>query len=241
MSPLSNSAHLRLTISLAEPHVNYLSALFWNYEHLDELFPEYLFTLHCSMRATVPLLEAAAARSEVLSSADPVAAKLTPYFLQHAREELHHDEWLLEDMQAVGIDTTAVLRRLPPADVAEMIGAQHYWVRHAHPISVLGCFAVLEGDPPQKETLNRVMRERGIPQEALRTLLKHAELDPHHSSDLDRVLDDLPLEHDHLELLGISSLHTIEQLGGILRRLLVEAGHPGLSSTSPSIVTQAAG
>jgi hypothetical protein len=230
MSALAHSAHLRLTIRLAEPYLNYFSDLFWTYDRLDELFPEYLFALHTSMRATVPLLHAAAARSETLAETDPVAARLTPYFLNHAREELHHDEWLLEDMEVLGIDPTSVQTRLPPADVARMIGAQYYWLNHAHPITLLGCFAVLEGDPPQVNTLNAVVQRTGMPKAAMRTLFKHAQLDPHHSADLDRVLDDLPLTQYHINLLGISSLHTVDQLGGLLCRLLAEAGHPEVSS-----------
>ena len=82
MTGLSHSARLRLTISLAEPYLNRLSGLFWTYQHLNELFPEYLFTLHTSMRSTVPLLEAAAARAQSLAPNDPVAARLVPYFLE---------------------------------------------------------------------------------------------------------------------------------------------------------------
>lgn len=228
MSALSNSERIRLTISLAEPYLNHLSQLFWTYEHLEQLFPEYLFTLHTSMRSTVPMLEAAAARCAALAHNDSVAARLIPYFNEHAREELHHDEWLLEDMEFLGIDPAIVMRRLPPVGVAQMIGAQYYWLHHAHPITVLGCFAVLEGDPPQAETLDAVVERTGMPKGALRTLYKHAQLDPHHRADLDRALDGLPLTADHLALLGTSSLHAVEQLGSILYRLLAEAGHPEL-------------
>jgi heme oxygenase-like protein len=232
MTSLGHSARLRLTISLAEPYLNHLSHLFWTYEHLDELFPEYLFTLHTSMRSTVPMLEAAAARSRALAPSDPVAAQLVPYFLEHAREELHHDDWLLEDMKVLGISPAVVQKRLPPPGVAQMIGAQYYWIQHAHPVTVLGCFAVLEGSPPEVQTLDDIVERVGIPRAALRTLYTHAQLDPQHRADLDRVLDDLPLSPDHLALLGTSALHAVEQLGSILFTLLAEVGHPEVSGSS---------
>ncbi|HEV8177656.1 MAG TPA: iron-containing redox enzyme family protein [Gemmatimonadales bacterium] len=234
MTGLSHSEKLRLTISLAQPYLNHLSHLFWTYQHLDELFPEYLFTLHTSMRSTVPMLEAAAARSRTLAPNDQVAARLVPYFLEHAREELHHDDWLLEDMKALGIDPATVLKRQPTVGVAQMIGAQYYWLYHAHPVTVLGCFAVLEGSPPEVETLDAVVERSGIPKASLRTLYKHAQLDPHHRDDLDRVLDDLPLAPDHVALLGTSALHAVEQLGGILSTLLAGAGHPEISDPRTS-------
>jgi hypothetical protein len=215
-----HSGRLRLTISLAGARVEDLSWAFWTHPRLAEIFPDYLQTLYASMRATVPLLELAAERARAVADADPVAAALAPYFIQHAREELHHDSWLLEDMELLGLDSAAARNAPGPADVAAMIGAQYYWLQYAHPVSLLGCFAVLEGSPPEAEMLDRVAERTGIPRAALRTLYKHAQLDPHHRDDLDQLLDSLPLAPEHSALLGISALTTVDQLGGILERLI---------------------
>jgi hypothetical protein len=215
-----HSGRLRLTIRLAGGRVEDLSWRFWTHPQLRELFPEYLRTLYASMRATVPLLELAAERSRALAMADPVAAALVPYFVQHAREELHHDVWLLEDMELLGLDPSAARDAAGPADVAAMIGSQYYWLHYAHPGALLGCFAVLEGSPPEVEMLDEVAGRAGIPRAAFRTLYKHAQLDPHHRDDLDAVLDSLPLTPEQSALLGISALTTVDQLGGILERLV---------------------
>jgi hypothetical protein len=215
-----HSTRLRLTIRLAAPPLAELSWRFWTHPRLAEIFPEYLLTLYASMRATVPLLEAGAKRLRIMAADDPVAAALVPYFEEHAREELHHDDWLLEDMALLGMDPAVARARHAPPDVAAMIGAQYYWMYYSHPISLLGCFAVLEGSPPETDMLDDVVRRTGIPREALRTLYKHALLDPHHRDDLDAVLDDLPLDPEHSEILGISALTVMDQLGGILERLL---------------------
>lgn len=215
-----HSARLRLTIRLAAPALAQLSWRFWNHPRLAEIFPEYLLTLYASMRATVPLLHAGARRSRAMAADDPVAAALVPYFEEHAREELHHDDWLLEDMALLGMDPVAAKQRHAPADVAAMIGTQLYWMEYSHPICLLGCFAVLEGSPPETEMLDEVASRAGIPKGGLRTLYKHALLDPHHRDDLDAVLDQLPLEPNHSAMAGISALTTMDQLGGILERLL---------------------
>jgi Iron-containing redox enzyme len=215
-----HSGRLRLTIRLAAARVEDLSWSFWTHPRLSEIFPEYLRTLYPSMRATVPLLELAAERARARAETDPVAAALVPYFVQHAREELHHDDWLLEDMELLGLDSAAARSAPGPADVAAMIGTQYYWLQYAHPIALLGCFAVLEGSPPEVEMLDRVAERTGMSRAALRTLYKHAQLDPHHRDDLDAQLDSLPLTPEHSELLGISALTTVAQLGGILERLV---------------------
>jgi Iron-containing redox enzyme len=176
------------------------------------------------MRATVPLLDAARKRARSLASRDHVAAQLLPYLLKHAREELHHDDWLLEDMELLGIDRAAVLGRIPPPDVAAMIGTQYYWLYHAHPVGVLGCFAVLEGMPPTVEMLDGIAANARIPKRGLRTLYKHAQLDPHHRDDLNDVLDGLPLQRWHSTLLGVSAVTVVGQLSAILERLVDGSG-----------------
>jgi hypothetical protein len=218
-----HSGRLRLTIRLAAPRIDALSRRFWDHPRLRVIFPEYLLTLYASMRATVPLLEAGAARARSLGPADPVAAALVPYYVEHAREELHHDDWLLEDMATLGMDPDVARTRHAPADVAAMIGTQYYWLHYSHPVALLGCFAVLEGSPPEVEVLERVAARTGIPDSAFRTLHKHATLDPHHRDDLDAVLDELPLTAEHASIVGVSALTVMDQLGVILERLLA---HP---------------
>jgi hypothetical protein len=215
-----HSGRLRLTIQLAASRIDSLSRRFWEHPRLRDIFPEYLLTLYASMRATVPLLEAGAERARMLAPTDPVAAGLVPYFVEHAREELHHDDWLLEDMVSLDIDPALARTRHAPADVAAMIGAQYYWVQYSHPVALLGCFAVLEGSPPEIEMLDQVAARSGIPAPAFRTLHKHAVLDPHHRDDLDAVLDELPLAPAHAAIVGLSALTVIDQLGDILERLL---------------------
>lgn len=215
-----HSARLRLTIQLAAPRIDILSRRFWDHPRLRDIFPEYLLTLYASMRATVPLLEAGAERARSLAPSDAVAAGLVPYFSEHAREELHHDDWLLEDMAALGLDPERARTRHAPPDVAAMVGTQSYWLQYSHPICLMGCFAVLEGSPPEVEVLDRVAARTGIPAAAFRTLHKHAILDPHHRDDLDAVLDELPLTPEHAAIAGLSALAVIDQLGVILERLL---------------------
>ena len=219
---------LRLKIRLAEPGLDAVSRELWEHPAVGAALPEYLFSLWSSMRATLPLLEAAARRAGELAPADPLGAGLVPYLLKHAEEERGHDDWLLEDMEGLGIPRSQVLARLPPPDVAALVGAQYYFIAHAHPVALLGCFAVLEGSPLTEPDLAGLAERAGVPRPLLRTLDKHALLDPHHRDDLDALLDGLPLGPDHEALLGLSALTTVEQLGGIVERLLeVARNGPG--------------
>jgi hypothetical protein len=143
---------------------------------------------------------------------DPTSALLAGYFPKHMVEERDHELWLLDDLAALGIDKRRVLDRVPNRAIASMVGAQYYWIFHAHPVALLGFFAVLEGHPPTIEHLRTVQRRTGLPAEAFRMLTYHADVDQEHAEELYALLDRLPLSDWHTELVGVSALHTIAML-----------------------------
>ena len=230
--PLSASGRLRLKIALAEGALGAVTRAFWTHPRVRRALPEYLSSLYWSMQATVPLLHTAAARCRELGASDRVATRLRPYFLEHAREERDHDRWLLEDIEALGGSASLVTSAAPPADVASMIGAQYFWLRHAHPVALLGCFAVLEGRPLSPADVDGFAARARVPRSGLRTLYKHADLDPGHRDDLDAIVDALPLSSAQETLTGLSALTVCEQLAGILGRLYAIAESRGRETAS---------
>lgn len=171
-------------------------------------------------------METALARARTLRR-DPVAAGLASYLASHVVEERHHDEWLLADLEVLGWPRSRVAERLPSPTVAELVGAQYYWMRFVHPVALLGYIAVLEGNPPTEPQLAAVRIRTHLPAKAFRTFVKHARLDPHHRDDLDRVMDGLPLTPAHRQLLGASALHSIHLLSASLEDLLAEPAWAG--------------
>jgi hypothetical protein len=76
----------------------------------------------------------------------------------------------------------------------------------------------MEGYPPTPELIELLVARTGYPREAFRTYLEHAELDPGHRDHLDRLLDELPLQPRHEEIVGISAIAT----AGLAARSLEE-------------------
>jgi hypothetical protein len=85
-----------------------------------ELYAEYLFAMHCIIRASVPLMQAARERALTMGETDPVAAGLADYLGTHIPEEMHHDDWLLRDLEVLGSDRDVVLARIPSLAVARL-------------------------------------------------------------------------------------------------------------------------
>lgn len=192
----------------------------WSHPRLGALFPEYLLRVHTIVRASVPLMELGRDRAQELAPTDAVAAGVARYLTRHIREERHHDDWLLEDLGALGVEARSVLDRLPSPTVAELVGAQYYWIRHHHPVMLLGYIAVLEGTPPVADHVEDVIRRTRLPRAAFRTILKHADLDPHHRDALDRALDALPLSEDQSAAIAVSAFTTSRLLGESLTELI---------------------
>jgi len=211
---------LQRKIGWAYPRLARASEAFWRHPSLADLYLDYLHSLHGLMRASVPLMEAALNRSHERAPSDPVAASLVDYFTRHIPEELGHDLWVLEDLEALGIDRAEAVRRIPSPGIAAAIGSQYYWIHHVHPIGLLGYVAVVEGNPPSPESLEEIVSGSGLPAEAFQTLFKHARLDPLHRDELFAFLDTLPLEPEDAALLGVSALSTVGALSAVFETLM---------------------
>jgi hypothetical protein len=223
----ANSALLRAKIELLMPRLFTLSARVWDSPALGELYPRYLCALHSAIRATVPLMETALERSRALADAgDPVAAGTADYLARHIREERGHDEWLRQDLAAIGRDPDEPLRTMPTAGAADLVGAQYYWIRHHHPVCLLGHIAVLEGYPPSPDFADLLQRRTGYPADGFRTLRRHAALDIRHRDELMRAIDRLPLAPEHHTALGVSALHTLRATSVLFEEILATAPGP---------------
>ncbi len=216
----AHSDALRLKLNLAAGEYDQAGRAFWRHQRLAELIPDYLFLIHSIIRASVPLMERARDRAAMLAAKDPVAASLAEYLGQHVNEERHHDDWLLDDLEELGVSREAVWSRMPSAIVAALVGAQYYWIFHHHPLALLGYIAVLEGDPPVESQIAEVIKRTGLPERAFRTFIKHARLDPHHRDDLNSALDMMPLTDEHETLIATSALETQHLVAVSLRELV---------------------
>jgi hypothetical protein len=188
----------------------------WSAPRAERLYPEYLIALHGVVRASVPLLEEARRASLAIAGSDAVAAGLLGWLERHVEEETGHDQWLLEDLETLGVRADEVWARPPADSTARAVGAQYYWIRHDHPVALLGYVAVVEGRPPSVAFLDRLVETTGLPPAAFRTLYRHAESDVAHGADLRALLDALPLAGRHESLLARSAVHTVAELAETL-------------------------
>jgi hypothetical protein len=156
-------------------------------------------------------MEAALEHARALGPGDPLAAGLTAYLERHIPEEMHSDEpggAVVDDLAALGLDPVEV-RALPTTpQIAALVAAQLTWMSEVHPVAILG-FLELEAHNADRGTVERLIQKTGLPREGFGQLLLHAKLDLVHAKELHRVIDSLPLELRHEQLIGLSALHTM--------------------------------
>lgn len=179
-----------------------------------ELYPPFAAAGSYLTLTMVPLMEAALGSSRMLAPRDPVAAGLVRYLERHIPEELHGGapgRAALDDLEAIGVDTAALREAPPPARVAAFFGTQFFWIWHRHPVAILG-FLALEAFHPYTSAVEALIEKTGLPREGFRQLLLHAKLDVLHAEELQRVIDSLPLEPEHEQLIALSAFQTMATL-----------------------------
>jgi hypothetical protein len=214
------SHRLRLKLAMARSALDVASHSLFTGPGARPVYVDYLLTMHGVVRASVPLLERAV--EECARRADDrLCRELVGYYEQHRLEEWGHDRWLLDDLAVVGLDPDDVLRHIPPATVAALVGPQFYWVAHDHPVALMGYLAVLEGAPASAELLDRMEEATGWPRAAFSTIERHAALDHGHRDDIDERIDTLPLSERDEALIGVSLFQTVtaaaEMIQGLCR------------------------
>jgi hypothetical protein len=208
------SARLRRKLDLVAPAFATPGRLLLEHPNARELYPRYLSASAYVTLVMIPLMEAALDRARTLAPDDPVAAGLAAYLERHIPEEMHGDEpggAALDDLEAVGVDTVSMRSGPVPPEVASLIGSQCFWVWNCHPVAILGLLE-LEAYHPHAPTLERLIERTGLPRDGFRQLLLHADLDVEHAQELHEVIDSLPLEPEHEELIALSALTAMASL-----------------------------
>ncbi len=115
-------------------------------------------------------------------TADP---ELAHYLLHHAREELGHDQWALDDLAAMGIDEAEVRASRPTPSCAAMVGYEHFIAMHANPVGLFGWMYILEamGDDLGFLASDSIADTEGLTG-GVKFLAGHGEADADHTVDL---------------------------------------------------------
>jgi hypothetical protein len=224
-------AVLRAKIALARPGLDIASSRMWLSGEPTARYVRYLGAMYPVTRAAVPLMRFARSRC-LRHPADPLSLPLVAFLTRHIREERGHDRWISADLATLGSDLAEAA--LPSPAVTALIGAQYQLIAAVHPVTLLGCIAVLESAPPGPGLLDHVRALAGSG--AIMTLAGHAVSDACHATQIFAVLDGLELDARLRAWLGFSALHTARQAVALFDEVAADIpASPGQASRAGGV------
>lgn len=211
LSTPTNTPFTRLIgkLELVQPALQHEAQQLWAGPDAHSIYPSYLEQMHMVVRAGVSLMETAVLAARKLPASSALKTSLIEYLHKHIEEERGHDLWLLEDYAATGHNPEHLLAKIPSCEVANMVGAQYYWISHHHPVMVMGHVAALENYHPPTGFARYLSELTGYGLDAFRAISRHEKLDLIHKVEIQALIDGLNLSPRDEVALGVSGLHTM--------------------------------
>jgi len=179
-------------------------------------YPALLVETYHYVKHSVSLMEYACE----LMSDTRMHSEAKSYLKRHAREEAGHEEWLLDDLEALGFARRDVLNAVPLSETVSLIGTQLYVIRYLHPLGLFGYIYTMESRPPTKTAL-RQLRGLGIPSRAMTFLERHGRFDVGHKHELAMVLDEYLTTTVVRSAAIVSATTGLSNINSLLRRICV--------------------
>jgi pyrroloquinoline quinone (PQQ) biosynthesis protein C len=170
------------------------------------------------VRHTVPLLMACGAR--LPASHEWLRRAVAEYI----EEEIGHEEWILDDLEAMGEDRAHWAASTPLQATELMVAYAYDGIARVSPLSFFGMVLVLEGTSVALATraADAIERGLGLPRSAFSYLRSHGDLDIEHTGFFEGLMD--RIEEPAEQALIVHAARRFYRLYGDIFRS-IEAGH----------------
>ena len=151
---------------------------------LDE-YIEFLTQAYHHVKFTVPLLMAVGAR--LPDSMEWLREAVAEYI----KDELGHQEWILNDIEACGGDKEAARNSTPNAETELMVAYAWYLIERKDPVGFFAMVQVLEGTSVNlaDQAASQIKEALGLPEKAFTYLRSHGAIDQTHIKYLENLMN----------------------------------------------------
>jgi pyrroloquinoline quinone (PQQ) biosynthesis protein C len=129
----------------------------------------------------------------VAASRMPDSLREVRYFLyKHMQEESGHEQWVISDLEAIGVPAATTMAHKPGPFALAMTGYNHWSAAQRHPATALGMMYALEvvasvyGGPFSNATREALLLDGD---QGISFIASHASMDSQHISDLRQVIE----------------------------------------------------
>lgn len=153
-----------------------------------ELYLDFLSQAYHHVKCTAPLMGSAASRC----GADD--RKYQSALFEYLNEERGHEEWILDDIEALGGDPKSARESAPRFPCKVMVGHAYYLVDRVSPYALLGMIHVLEGMAVVLAANAVQAIRKTIPAASdagFKYLTTHSDLDVEHTKFFEKLIDEI--------------------------------------------------
>lgn len=121
-------------------------------------------------------------------------------FFKHATSEIGHDQLALNDLNSLGVDTSAMPLENPNPATMALISYPFYQIQYIDPVGYLGYLFFLEYTPTsQGRAYMEVLESVGVPRQSMTFLEEHATVDVAHNKLMETYVADLVRSEDQFQ------------------------------------------
>jgi pyrroloquinoline quinone (PQQ) biosynthesis protein C len=117
---------------------------------------------------------------------------------EYINEERGHEEWILQDIEALGGESKCARQSAPQFPCKIMVGHAYYLVEHVSPYALLGMIHVLEGMAVAlaANAVRAIRKTISTASDAgFKYLTTHSDLDVEHTKLFEKLIDEIDPRH----------------------------------------------
>ncbi|MCB1720759.1 MAG: iron-containing redox enzyme family protein [Rhodospirillales bacterium] len=179
-----------------------------------ETYIAYLTEAYHHVSHTVPFLMSMGARI-------PQEKKwLHKAIIEYQEEEVGHEEWILNDIEAAGGDKEAARNSIPNLETQVMNAYNYDYINRKNPIGFFGMVFMLESTSTQiaNKGATAVKEKLGLPKKAFSYLYSHGELDISHMKFFEETISKITDPEDQKAIIEVAQ-NTFRLFANVLRSI----------------------
>lgn len=179
-----------------------------------ETYIAYLTEAYHHVSHTVPFL------MTMGSKLPPGKRWLQKAIIEYQEEEVGHEEWILNDIEAAGGNKEAVRNAAPKLETQVLIAYNYDYMTRKNPVGFLGMVFMLESTSTQiaNKGADAVKETLGLPKKAFSYLYSHGELDISHMKFFEETVNQVTDPEDQKAIIEVAQ-NTFRLFANLLRAI----------------------
>ncbi|NOQ77468.1 MAG: biliverdin-producing heme oxygenase, partial [Methylococcaceae bacterium] len=142
---------------------------------------------------------------------------------EYIEEEMGHQEWILNDLNACGADVDKIRKSTPDSATDIMVAVAYDTIHRLNPVGFFGMVLVLEGTSIAlaTQTASKIQQTLNLPNSAFSYLTSHGSLDISHMQTFESLMNQLDQTDDQQAV-----IYTAKLMYGLYGQVFKNLPHP---------------